>query len=302
MALEELISTVPKHKGTDHLRADLRRRLSKLKEGAQSRKQTGRQDSAYYIRKEGAGQAVVVGPANVGKSSLVRTLTNAEPEVASYPFTTWTPTPGMMPIENIQVQLIDTPPLDREFLEPQLIDLIRRADLALLMIDLQAYPIEQLETAAGLLKENRILPQWDKPEDDAQRRITYLPFLVLVNKVDDEALDEDFLVLQELVDEAWTLIPISIVHGRYIERMKQVIYDRLGIIRVYAKPAGQEPDFSRPFVLKQGSTVEEFAAKVHHDFYEHLKTARLWGSGAFEGQPVSRDYQLHDGDVVELRI
>lgn len=301
-ALEELIRTVPKHKGTDHLRADLRRRLSKLKEGAQAHKRTGRQESAYHIRKEGAGQAVLVGPANVGKSSLVRALTNAEPEVAEYPYTTWAPTPGMMPYENIQVQLIDTPPLDREFLEPQLIDLIRRADLVLLVVDIQTYPIEQLETAAALLAENRIVPEGTPLQEEGYRRITALPFLVLVNKVDDEALEEDFLVLEELVGDQWTLIPVSATTGRNFDGMKQAVYDRLEIIRVYAKPAGEEPDLSRPFVLKQGGTVEEFAAKVHMDFYENLKTARVWGSGVFEGQPVGRDYPLQDGDIVELRI
>jgi ribosome-interacting GTPase 1 len=130
--LEEMLGTIPKHKGTDKLRADLRRKLSKLKDAARTRKGTSRQVSAFHIDKEGAGQAVVIGPANVGKSALVAALTNATPEVADYPFTTWTPTPGMMPVEDIQVQLIDTPPLNSEFVDPELINLIRRADLILL--------------------------------------------------------------------------------------------------------------------------------------------------------------------------
>lgn len=116
--LEEFISLIPKHKGTDKLRADLRRRLSKLKaEATQARKKVSKRDSAFHIEKEGAGQAVIIGPANVGKSALVATLTNATPEVSPAPYTTWEPTPGMMPIENIQVQLVDTPPLDRDYVE-----------------------------------------------------------------------------------------------------------------------------------------------------------------------------------------
>jgi len=156
--LEELISTIPKHKGTDHLRADLRRRLSKLKASTQSQKKTSTAVSVYLIDKEGAGQIAVVGPANSGKSALVANTTNANPEVAEYPFTTWQPTPGMMQIENIQVQLIDTPPLDKEFVEPELFQLIRRADLILLMVDLLADPIEQLKHSIQVLIENRIIP------------------------------------------------------------------------------------------------------------------------------------------------
>ncbi|MGB2896289.1 MAG: GTPase, partial [Anaerolineales bacterium] len=143
--LEELLGTIPKHKGTDHLRSDLRRKLSKLKDSKQKGKAASRQVSVFSIKKEGAGQAVVIGPANTGKSSLVAALTNAQPEVAEYPFSTWNPTPGMMLIENVQVQLIDTPPLNRDFIEPDLIDMIRRADLALLTIDIQANPFDQLE-------------------------------------------------------------------------------------------------------------------------------------------------------------
>ena len=124
--LEELISTIPKHKGTDKLRADLRRKLSKFKASAETRKGAGKRESVYNIDREGAGQVAVVGFANTGKSSLVAGLTNASPEVAEFPFTTWIPTPGMLLIDNVQVQLIDTPPLNRDFVEPELMDLLRQ--------------------------------------------------------------------------------------------------------------------------------------------------------------------------------
>jgi ribosome-interacting GTPase 1 len=150
--LEELMGTIPKHKGTDKLRADLRRRLSKLKEAAQAKKQPGRQESVYHIEKEGAGTVIVSGPPNVGKSALVAALTNATPEVSEAPFTTWEPTPGMMPMEDIQIQLIDTPPLNRDFVEPQLMDLIRRSDLLLLVVDLQTDPLGQLEDSVSFLR------------------------------------------------------------------------------------------------------------------------------------------------------
>ncbi len=302
--LEELLAAIPKHKGTDRLRADLRRKLSKLRESAQqARKKGGRQESAFYIPKEGAGQAVLVGPPNVGKSALVAALTNAAPEVAEYPLTTWLPTPGMMPIENIQVQLIDTPSLHQGYVEPQLVHMIRRADLILLVVDVQAYPIEQLEETLAFLLEHRIAPPCLQERYISEQRFRFIPLLVVVNKTDDAHLDEDYEVLQELLaEEDWPMTPVSATTGRHFDLLKQAVFEQLEIIRVYSKPPGMEPNLDAPFVLKRGGTVEEFAGKVHQDFADNLKAARVWGSALFDGQMVKRDYVLHDGDVVELRI
>jgi len=300
--LEELISTVPKHKGTDKLRADLRRRLSKLKAAAQTRKKVGRHLSPFSIEREGAGQAVVVGPANVGKSSLVATLTNANPEVSPVPYTTWTPTPGMMPVEDIQVQLVDTPPLTRDYVEPEFLDLIRRTDLVLLVVDLQTDPVQQLEDSIALLEEHRIVPRCREDRCGEHRRLTFVPLLVLANKYDGDDAEELFELFLELLDEEWPIIPISAATGYNLDRLKQAVFEQLEVIRVYSKAPGRPPDLDVPFVLKRGSTVEDFAAKVHQDFVENLKAARVWGSTAFDGQMVPRDYVLHDGDIVELRI
>jgi uncharacterized protein len=301
--LEELISTIPKHKGTDHLRADLRRRLSKLKESSKAQKRTTKQESPFNIDPEGAGQVVLVGTPNVGKSALVRALTNATPEVADYPYTTWTPTPGMMPVENVQIQLIDTPPLSEEFVEPQLLDLIRRADLILIVLDLQTFPIQQLEDALTILEANRILAPHREPLYEGGRRPYVKSTLILANKCDDEACAEDFEVLAELLaDDGWLLIPVSATTGRNLEAMKREVLQALGVIRVYAKPPGKEPDLSAPFVLREGSTVADFAGKVHQDFYRNLKAARVWGKGVYDGQMVGRDHVLHNGDIVELRL
>ena len=299
--LQELLGTIPKHKGTDKLRADLRRRLSKLKVASQARRGVSRRDSAFRIDKQDAGQVIVVGPANVGKSALVATLTSASPEVADQPHTTWTPTPGMMPMEDIRIQLIDTPSLDREYVEPELVNLIRRSDLILLVVDLQTYPIQQLEYTIAFLDEHGIAPRRLKDRQTGERLTTFIPLLVVVNKSDDEDWDEDFDVLQELLEDDWPLLPVSATTGRNLERLKQEVFEQLEIIRVYTKPPGKEPDLGAPFILKRGSTMEEFAGKVHQDFFKNLKSARVWGSAAFEGQMVGRDHILRDGDVVELR-
>ena len=300
--LEELIATVPKHKGTDKLRADLRRQLSKLREEAQARKKHGAHQSAFYIEREGAGQAVLIGPTNVGKSSLVTALTHAEPEVSQAPYTTRRPTPGMMPVENVQVQLVDTAPMERDYVEPWLFDLVRRTDLILLVVDLQADPLEQLEGTLTLLEEHRIAPSHLSERYLAEQRMTFIPLIVLVNKCDDESMDELFEVCCEMLEGDWPKLPVSALTGRNFELLKRMVFERLEIIRVYAKPPGKEADLEKPFVLKKGSTITELGRKIHRDFFEKLKTARVWGSTAFEGQMVQRDYVLQDGDIVELRI
>ncbi|MFW5940636.1 MAG: GTPase [bacterium] len=299
--LEELISTVPKHKGTDHLRADLRRKLSELKKAGQRPKTVSRHESVFHIDREGAGQVAVIGPPNSGKSSLVDGLTNATPQVAVYPFTTWEPTPGMMPFENIQIQLIDTPPLSEEHIEPELLDLIRRADLMLLVIDIQDFPIEQLEESMALLRRHNIVPRHQYQQESFERYVSAIPLLVLVNKVDDESCQEDYQVFCELLDGEWPLLPVSLKSGFNVEQLKRTLFEKLEIIRVYSKPPARDADLNAPFVLKQGSTVETFAAKVHQDFVKNLKAARMWGAGVFDGQMVGRDHVLHDGDIVELR-
>jgi len=300
-ALEHLISTIPKHKGTDKLRADYRKKLSKIKSQAEQSKKTGKHESHFHIEKEGAGRIVVVGMPNVGKSSLLSALTHAKPDVSGYPYTTWLPTPGMVEYENIHLQLIDTPPLDKEYVEQELIELIKTADLILLMVDLQGNPIEQFEDAVEILEHYHIASPSKKLEN-IEQRIFRIPFIVAVNKDDVEGLDEDYEVLNDLLHDEWICIPISIKTGRNINQMLDFIIREMKLIRVYSKPPGHEADKTIPFILKKGSTVEEFAAKLHKDFLEHLKTARVWGQGVFDGQLVGRDHVLNDGDIVELHL
>ena len=300
--LEEMLSIVPKHKGTDKLRADLRKRVSKLKSAAQAKKKLARHESAYRINKEGAGQVVIVGATNVGKSSLVASVTNAAPEVADFPHTTWKPMPGMMPVENIQIQLIDTPPLSTEYVEPEMMDMIRRCDLVLLMVDLQTDPLQQLEDSIALLEFHRIVPLRLKDRYRDQRGISPVPFLILANKNDDRHTDENLEIFRELLADNWPMVSASVKTGRNMEQLKTTLLERLNIIRVYTKSPGKKPDLNAPFVLKKGSTMADFAGKVHQDFKRKLKSARVWGPAVFDGQMVQRDYVLQDGDIVELQI
>ncbi|MDH4010822.1 MAG: TGS domain-containing protein [Desulfobacterales bacterium] len=300
--IEEMLAIIPKHKGTDKLRADLRKRVSKLKSAAQAKKSLARHESAYHINKEGAGQVVIVGATNVGKSALVATVTHAAPQVADFPHTTWKPTPGMMPMENIQIQLIDTPPLSKEFVDPEMMDLIRRCDLVLLMVDLQTDPLQQLEDTVAVLGEHRIVPLRLKDRYRDQRGISLVPFLIMANKNDNAATDENLDIFRELLSDNWPMIAASVATGRNLDLLKATIVERLNIIRVYSKSHGKKPDQSSPFVLKKGSTIADFACKVHQDFAQKLKAAKVWGIAVFDGQMVQRDYVLQEGDIIELQI
>jgi ribosome-interacting GTPase 1 len=300
--LEEMMSIIPKHKGTDKLRAELRKKISKLKTSPQSKKGAARKESVYSIGKEGAGQVVVLGPPNVGKSSLVANMTNAAPEISASPHTTWKPMPGMMPIEDIQIQLVDTPPLNPEYMDKGLFDLTRRADLVLLVVDIQSDPFQQLEESAAILAENRIAPVRLKHLYPDHPRMTFLPVHVLANKNDSDEFDENVEIFDELLEDNWPYLPVSSQFSRNLDIVKKVVFERLEIIRVYSKTPGKPADMKAPFVLNKGDTVEQFAAKVHKDFAQKMKNARIWGSNVYNGQMVQRDHELCDKDIVEVHI
>ena len=301
--LEEMMGTIPKHKGTDHLRADLRKKLSKLKTASTSKKTSKKQVSPYHINKEGAGQCIIIGATNTGKSTLVATQTNANPEVSEVPFTTWNPMPGMMMIENFQVHLIDPPPFSEDYIDPEFLNLIRRVDLVLIMIDLHANPVQQLEFLYQKLAENRIIPHYLEGQIEAEGFLLHVPTLVVVNKYDSAEYEEHYQIFRELLEVEYPMIPVSAKTGYNLDVLKMKIFEMLGVIRVYSKAPGQEVDKTAPFVVEKGIQLADFAGKVHKDFQENLKTAKIWGTSAdFPGQMVSRGHVLEDEDVVELQI
>jgi len=301
-ALEEMLTIMPKHKGTDKLRADLRRKIAKFKSQAQQKKGGGKQSTAYQIDKEGAAQVVVMGAPNTGKSSLVGTLSNAQPEVADFPHSTWKPTPGMVPYENIQFQFIDTPPVNRTYVDPWMADLIRRSDLILLLVDLQADPLGQLQETLDVLAQLRIYPDGCPVPQDLPKRPFIKKTLVAVNKVDSQDDLEDFQAFVELAECPLPCVPISTRTGFGLHDLLDRTFEVCDIIRVYTKAPGKEPDRTAPFVLPRRSTLQDLAEKIHKDFVHKLKFARIWGTELFDGQMVQKDYVLQDGDVVEIRI
>lgn len=300
-ALEDMLAIIPKHKGTDKLKADLRRRISKHKEQQVQRKGAGKVKTAYSIEKEGAAQVALIGPPNSGKSSLVTTLTNASPEIAAFPHTTHKPTPGMAVFENIQFQLIDTPPLAREYADPALIDFLRRTDVIAIVLDITADALHQLEETLAILRVNRIYPEGEPVPENLPRRPFIKKMMVIVNKVDGPAEVEDFEAFRELSGSRIRSAGVSTRSGMNLHAFLKLIYEYSDVIRVFTKMPGKEPDRNMPFVVPRESTVEELAGMIHKDFLTKMKYARVWGSSV-HGQMVQRDYVMQDGDVVEIHM
>lgn len=301
--LEQMLRTIPKHKGTDKMQGDIKRRIAQTKErmdGDRARKRGG---ASLVVRREGAGKVVLVGPPNTGKSQMICSLTNATPEVAPYPFTTRLPTPAMMPYKDILIQLVELPAVSPEHFEPMSCDNIRNADLALVIVDLSSKdPLEQLNVTLELLAKVKIKLTRDGLSDDFEFGWSVKKGMIVANKSDE---DEDDVTLS-LMDELWEgelpIFGISAETGRGLEGLRETIFHSLEIIRVYSKAPGKRVSEDAPFTVKAGSTLMDFAGVVHKDFSMKLKHARVWGSSAFDGQSVATDFVLADGDVVELHI
>jgi hypothetical protein len=298
-ALEDLISTVPKHKGTDHLRADLRRRLSQLNKEAldQRKRKGGGRDSLYNVPKEGAAQMAIVGFANAGKSSILASLTKATPVIADYPLSTLLPLPGMMPYEDIQFQLVDLPPIANETTDGWVSGIIRIADGILIILDLAEDATVQFELILDQLGKWNISTQAEKT---AEFRGVTRRALVVANKKDLPGTEENFGRLKESFGKVFPMVAVSCLSKEGLEDLKQEIFRLSGVIRVYSKPPGKPPDLSMPFTVPAGCTVTELAEKIHKEFVTQMKFARIWGSAKFEGMKVERNYVLKDRDIVEI--
>lgn len=313
-AIEDLIATVPKHKGTDKLRADLRRRLSQLRKDAISKKKGGRGD-LYVVQKEGAAQIAFVGFPNSGKSSLLARLTNANPVIAGYPISTLYPLPGMMPFEDIQIQLVDLPPIGNEATDGWVSGILRYADALLLVTDITDDPdiqaellIEQLQRWNIVIPPNPHLVKGGEGgllEQKSEIRTSGRVFkkaLIVANKKDLTEPGEAFIRLREKYGHLYQCIAVSALKKENLEELKRAIFEISSIIRVYSKPPGKEPDLSTPFTIPKGSTVLDLAEFIHKDFLFNLKFARVWGSAKFDGQRVEKSYVLKDKDIVEFHV
>jgi len=298
--LEEMLAVMPKHKGTDHLRADLRTKIASLTKSMDKKAAT--QHTTTKIEKAGAAQIAVIGPPNTGKSQIVASITNARPTVAAYPYTTQTATPGMMSFENVQIQLVDTPPLGEQTPEWWLLNIIRRADALLIVVDLSQDATVQADALIAALNEKNIgLGRAKDTTDDEESPVSYKKALLVGNKADLDAGGNNFRALQGRYGEQLPAIAISAISGR-LDELKQRLFQMLDVIRVYTKEPGGKPDMTDPIILERGSTLEMAATAIHKSFDQRMKYARIWGSGKFDGVAVKRDHILQDGDIIELHL
>jgi hypothetical protein len=312
--LREMLRTIPKHKGTEHLQADIKARIKDLGEQLDGgRKGGGHGGPTLVIRPEGAAQIALIGPPNAGKSALHARLTHSGAPVAPYPFTTQIPQPGMMPHEDVFFQLIDLPAIAPEHPVPWIGSTLQTADAALLIVDLREPAcLEQLQAVQSLLAQRRVTlsPHWGHEDrgakegaDPAEADVfsVRLPTLLLANKADLVAdAATELQAMRELAGLSLPALAVSAETGRGLGELGPWLFSHLGVVRVYTKVPGHAADKQRPFTLRRGQTVADVARLVHRDLVRTLRYARLWGPSAFDGQHVGPEHQVADGDVIEL--
>ncbi len=300
LALEHMLSVMPKHKGTDHLRADLRRKLSKLKE-AGTKKTGAKHADIFHVSRSGAGQVVLLGTPNCGKSSIVAALTNAKVNVADFPFATAAPVPGMVIFEDIQIQLVDMPPITADYIAPGQVGTYRNCDLIAIVIDLSADTVEQLCVCVDFLESRNLLINEQTTALDANGNTFGKKAFCICTK-SDLAKTNAVQTLKESCKYTFEFVEISAKNNTGFEKLPAAFFDLLNVIRIYAKPPGKKPDMGEPFTLPAGATVMELATAIHRQLAEKLKFARIWGAGVYAGQNVQLNHVLNDRDIIELHF
>ena len=300
LALEQMLRVMPRHKGTDHLRADLRKKLSKLKE-APTKKVKAKHADIFHIPRSGAGQIALLGTPNSGKSSIVAALTNAKVNVADFPFATGAPVPGMVEFEDIQIQLIDMPPITADHSAPGQVGTYRNCDLIAIVIDLSADVTEQIQICLDFLESRNLLIDNETGALDEHGNVLGKRAFCICTK-SDIAKPGALQSLKQSYKHPLEFAEISTETGDGLDKLPATFFSLLNIIRIYTKPPGKKPDMAEPFTLPAGSTVMDLAAAIHRDLAEKLKFARIWGTGVYDGQNAQRNHILNDKDIIELHF
>jgi ribosome-interacting GTPase 1 len=313
--LKQMLSTIPKHKGTEHLQADIKSRIKDLTEELAGPKKGGKRSGpALAIRPEGAAQVALLGPPNSGKSALHLRLTGSRAQSGPGPYITQFPEPGMLPFEDIAFQLLDLPSMSPEHSPPWIASSLQTCDAALLVVDL-ADPacVENVQFILDTLESKKVSLVADWPAlnagadavpgksdalDDPFR--IELPTLLVANKSDLLPDPEEVAVLEELLGVHYPTLRVSAETGQGLGELAPWLFRALGVVRVYTKAPGKDVERDRPFTVRQGDTVLDVARLVHKDIADGFRFARMWGKSVFDGQQVGADHAVADGDVVEL--
>jgi ribosome-interacting GTPase 1 len=300
--LEIMLREMPKHKASEKLQSDLKQKISRARKDVEVERKSAKKGHGVRIPRQGAGTAVLLGGPNAGKSQLLASLTRATPEIAPYPFTTRAPQPGMMPWEDVMVQLVDMPPITKDFMEPYVQGIVRGADVVVLLVDLGSDDgIEQLQELLDRVSATKTRLARTSSLDDEDVGISYTQTVLVPNKIDLPEAGDRLELLNELCPLDFSEHIISALHGTGLEALREAIYRALDVVRVYTKlPTAKTADYEKPFTPRRGSTLVDVAGLVHKDLAAQLKFARVWGSTVHDASVVKGDYVLHDKDVVEL--
>ena len=311
--LREMLRTIPKHKGTEHLQADIKTRIKQLTEElATGRKGGARSGPSHVVRSEGAAQIALLGPPNTGKSTLHDRLTRSRAEAGPYPFTTQFPQPGMIPYEDVNLQLVDLPPITEQYQVAWIVNALQPADAALVVVDVGTPDcLDQLTGMLAALANRRItlVPDWGRTHGEEEEETDEIedPFAIrlpaaLVAARADEVpnAEEELEILQELLEIRFPSMAVSARTGTGLEALAKWLFEALEVVRVYTKAPGRPPDYNQPFTVRRGDTVQDVARMVHQEIADSLKFGRLWRNESTNGRQVGRDYRVADRDVLEL--
>lgn len=316
--LRDMLRTIPKHKGTEHLQADIKSRIKQLTEElAGPRKGAARSGPVHSVRREGAAQIALLGPPNAGKSSLHVELTGSRADIGPYPHTTHAPMPGMLAYDDIHFQLIDLPPISADFFEPWFVNALQPADAALLVVDISDPECtDHVVSILDRLEERKITLSAHWPaggqapananDIEDERALDpfrlFLPALLVANKIDRNPDPEDIRVLKELTGVSFPAQAVSVESGQGLHALGRFLFTQLEVVRVYTKAPGKPAEMDRPFTLRSGASVLDVARLVHKDIAGSLRYARAWGGNVFDGQQVGPEHRVIDGDIVELHM
>jgi len=300
--LQAMLQELPKHKGTDKMQADLKQRISKAKVlAAKAPPKSGRK--GFHLPRQGAGRAVIIGGPNAGKSQLLARLTNAKPEIAEYPFTTREPQPGMMHWEDVSIQLVDTPPITADLADADTINLIRGADLVILMLDLGSDDGgQQLRDVYRRVQQGKSRLGQQTTFSESEVGVSLTRTCLVANKIDLAESTDRLVFFREYIDFDFECFSISALNGQRLEPLQNAIFAAMDVVRVYSKlPNQKQADMDSPLVLTRGQTVLDFAGLIHQEVARSFKSARVWGKNIHPGSTVNGDYQPEDGDIVEIQ-
>lgn len=302
--LQRMWVLLPKHKASEKLQADLKSRLSDLREEVDQPKSASRKNLQGKIPRQGAAQFVLTGPPNGGKSQLLSVLTSAKPEIAPYPFTTRAPQAGMMEFENIRFQIIDTPPVTADQLDSATLSAIRNSDGCLLVADMSDDDsLFSVQGAIARLAQAKTFLTGDMPEGIEDWSLHHVRSIMVATHCDSPGSGERLEVFQELAGVSLPIIPVDTATGTAIAGLGKAIFKLADIMRIFPKKPGKPADREQPVTIRRGGTILDFASEIHGDLPGQLKSARVWGPSApHDGQTVPRSHVLEDGDTVEIQV